>query len=789
MNILNEASNSQVSRSLSPSILRENKRNKEAIESLRDLADKNIFHKVEVTIGKEVKEYTSIFNWFNFDKVFKQQVPKKINFKCIVCGKSIIGDLGKPGNQYKHIKTHLDVKEWSRLYELSKEEIKSKPRKQINKKQLSLVKFFLTSNIAMEALENKHLRDALDVKLSKYSFKNVILPNMIVFLKNVISNKLIEAKFITLITDIWTNASVSDYLALGARIINPSFNQETLIIGMIKMPGAHNAENVKIAIESIVNKIKFNKAKISAIVTDEGSNLLRLFKQLENSYYIDSIQESNESLDYESNNSEENQFATEDEDNNSDSEDSETELNLQSSNNDEDDENFEDEEMTYNQFDDTATNSLYDNEEITDENDSNPSNFFTEKEILSVDIQNKIEFIRTTRSFNITVPSIVIDEQSEYDFKNNSELITFLELEIGSNRISRFSCACHKGNLAIRKAIKASPYFSELLMSLSKQATNIKKSIVLSGRHRNNKSKIHRQNYTRWSSSFMMLISYLKSYKRGIFHNEYKCVATEEEIEKYVQILLPMYMFTNDAQSNKASIACIVPSILSLIYSNLDRMILEDENQNLFRDNLIFFLKMKFEFELTSKIYLVAALLNVETLHEWKDRSYSKAYYTKGLDLIFDVVKMFEIEKDQISQDSSVRNTGETSTRDENLINNRYRNDGLQQLSRLMKSNSSQNIENLNEVKIQEEINSFIALISEIEIESTKKFWIDYKNKLPHLYMLALRLLCIPCASSSIESFFSISGFVNSNGSQIGDELLINRSLLKANFKLIEEFK
>ena len=114
----------------------------------------------------------------------------------------------------------------------------------------------------------------------------------------------------------------------------------------------------------------------------------------------------------------------------------------------------------------------------------------------------------------------------------------------------------------------------------------------------------------------MMLVSYLKSYKRGLFNNANKCAATEEEIEKYVQILLPMYIFTNDAQSNKASIACIVPSILSIINANLDRMVLADENQNLFRDNLIFFIKKKFEFELTSKIYLVAALLNVETLNE-----------------------------------------------------------------------------------------------------------------------------------------------------------------------------
>ena len=48
------------------------------------------------------------------------------------------------------------------------------------------------------------------------------------------------------------------------------------------MPGKHSAENCKLAIETIVNFFDFNKSKITAVVTDEGSNLLRLFKQLDN---------------------------------------------------------------------------------------------------------------------------------------------------------------------------------------------------------------------------------------------------------------------------------------------------------------------------------------------------------------------------------------------------------------------------------------------------------------------------------------------------------------------------
>jgi hypothetical protein len=38
------------------------------------------------------------------------------------------------------------------------------------------------------------------------------------------------------------------------------------------MTWPHNAEYIKIAIESILNELDFNKAKIAGVVCDEGSN-------------------------------------------------------------------------------------------------------------------------------------------------------------------------------------------------------------------------------------------------------------------------------------------------------------------------------------------------------------------------------------------------------------------------------------------------------------------------------------------------------------------------------------
>jgi len=46
--------------------------------------------------------------------------------------------------------------------------------------------------------------------------------------------------------------------------------------------GHHNAENIAKTIEIAVNEYNFDKNKIKGVVCDEGSALLRLFKQILN---------------------------------------------------------------------------------------------------------------------------------------------------------------------------------------------------------------------------------------------------------------------------------------------------------------------------------------------------------------------------------------------------------------------------------------------------------------------------------------------------------------------------
>ena len=53
-----------------------------------------------------------------------------------------------------------------------------------------------------------------------------------------------------------------DLMGLAACITNETFDKETIVIGMMLMPGPHCAENIQMAVENLVNKYDFDKTKI-----------------------------------------------------------------------------------------------------------------------------------------------------------------------------------------------------------------------------------------------------------------------------------------------------------------------------------------------------------------------------------------------------------------------------------------------------------------------------------------------------------------------------------------------
>jgi hypothetical protein len=130
-----------------------------------------------------------------------------------------------------------------------------------------MVRYFITSNVALNELKNPILRYVFKKANISYpglhTFRHKTLPEVMVILQSKIETKLMDAETICLITDIWTTRQMVDFIAVAVNITNEDFEKETFVIGMKVFGGRHTAERIKHKIEEIVNEYQnFLKKKI-----------------------------------------------------------------------------------------------------------------------------------------------------------------------------------------------------------------------------------------------------------------------------------------------------------------------------------------------------------------------------------------------------------------------------------------------------------------------------------------------------------------------------------------------
>ncbi len=99
-----------------------------------------------------------------------------------------------------------------------------------------------------------------------------------------------------------------------------------------------------------------------------------------------------------------------------------------------------------------------------------------------------------------------------------------------------------------------------------------------------------------------MLLSVKKAYDKGLFKN-IDCSVPLEDVEKYLQILKPVYILSQQYQYNHSSIADVIPSLKQLM-NNLSTMIVDDNAQPLC-GYLVTNILEKFNHELNSSVYKV----------------------------------------------------------------------------------------------------------------------------------------------------------------------------------------
>jgi hypothetical protein len=163
------------------------------IDELLSLAKKKQFPpKKLILFGRKRKAYTVVLHCFNHIQQFQKR-PDQIQFHCKEClneenNKTSITVKITPKadftNLNKHLNIHKKTKEWYDLY-LNNNNSKIKNEKIITNGDLSVIKFFITADTAINQLKNDFLRDMLDPSIkiySHYTFRYKLIPSLFTLL-------------------------------------------------------------------------------------------------------------------------------------------------------------------------------------------------------------------------------------------------------------------------------------------------------------------------------------------------------------------------------------------------------------------------------------------------------------------------------------------------------------------------------------------------------------------------------------------------------------------------------
>ena len=209
-------------------------------------AKNDIFKSKCIRVNSEIKsfQYSPVLIFFDCPVTIDKLMEESITFKCEFCNKHVKSKINDSRNLFTHIDFHPPLKEWHRVYTAWNKRGKPLKSQSIDDNTMALITFFITSDIALEALKNsslEYLLKKIGMKSpSYYSFRNNLLPSVMKKLIEAIEIKLKEAETICLITDIWSNRINVDYIALGANITSKNFEKETLILSMMPMQGKSN---------------------------------------------------------------------------------------------------------------------------------------------------------------------------------------------------------------------------------------------------------------------------------------------------------------------------------------------------------------------------------------------------------------------------------------------------------------------------------------------------------------------------------------------------------------------
>ena len=127
---------------------------------------------------------------------------------------------------------------------------------------MNLIKFVITSNSALNVMNNDYFFKVSKVCPSYREFRHNLLPAVFKKLNMQIQMILDSAMYVVLLTDLWTDPYQRDFIALVAIVINVDSSSKVMTMAMKRCTEGHTGEYLRTVIEDMVNSFDFDKTKI-----------------------------------------------------------------------------------------------------------------------------------------------------------------------------------------------------------------------------------------------------------------------------------------------------------------------------------------------------------------------------------------------------------------------------------------------------------------------------------------------------------------------------------------------
>ena len=145
--------------------------------------------------------------------------------------------------------------------------------------------FIGSTNIANSIVENIEFKDLLHAMDARFSMpgRSAIskeIDKVVIELKAKIGAYLLEARKISICADIWTKRGMSSsYLGITSHFYSKKdHRRHSVTLAVRRLPSPHTGDNIRELVDDVLDEWEIPHSKVSATLTDNGSNMLAAFR-------------------------------------------------------------------------------------------------------------------------------------------------------------------------------------------------------------------------------------------------------------------------------------------------------------------------------------------------------------------------------------------------------------------------------------------------------------------------------------------------------------------------------